>query len=1033
MANVDTLDISEIRRTTWELYRFCDSISGNAPDGFRQLVANLQSLHNLFQKWKDDPTSKNSEVGHDEERKHNLQRCLKSCSSTLQQLKEVVKMYQASGFGTGEQLWQTIDWTTQQAFIDDVNTKIVAHKCHLGLCVSSNHKSPLERTESAATESSAKDLPPLAPSSLQMQDEVSPTSFSVPTPRLHDVHIMPELDGTEVPNRNPARTNTKHSPTPGHTRVSTSSESFVSGQSDGSIFTATTRTSPSTPATASFSPLSMAPPEAYCTEKEVVWARGPGSGISSVQYQRQIQRSNSIKPGESILWGSPAHAGADAIQELHQRQWREQLLRSLRCEPRDRFHQPDAELLVKFETLSHKEERPQHLTTKGWLLVAVWWLLKARTALANSEMPSLVSQRGSTSASTVSSIASHQAYVDLLKASYILYDIVLRVESPQVLLEDENRKLISDLSEGIKEDFAQFSSVDVPDYAAIHSQNLDIWEPIQPEETTVSEGLASSPGNISYVTVELEDGGNEDEQVLFRTFVNAGIGSKKLRMRTRGAPYMLLLSTRYGESEPKVTICNQSGSFCLQRDLTPGDLTQLMQVSNASLAGLPAIRAAEPVTLKFDTMSVSISFQYLSDMMQVINIPKAYFDAVQLREPLESDEFTETVVFKSSAESLEQLRMPTMTSSRPPTVHLSCEVRILERSFKEAWRSVRRIVICSSTADQNGRMIEYFMPLSHVQVSRTKTAGLVLLKWSDTGQERSGKTDGNYHPLFSYVYDSSNPNIGIGIQFRSEEQADALEKAILGRNIKPVFTWSQTKSSGQVYDVVDAALDGKRYKAVMLCRTRGEWKQCGLHYLYRDMDYVYEHSTLRVKFPHALNATYISSHVDQLYRADQRVFFSHCEKELREVVVEFHDEHVLRAFMTSLASSHELIFSRRANSLMTKEKLLFGPKKSVKGYSQVQLWRDAETLRLAARWNDHIMDRWLTMTIPPGELTRSGNLISFPSSSYSRGMILNMSKIAAGSAKNLSREHKTGPITILFPDIKDREEFVAAIAGMHMK
>ncbi|PYI08497.1 hypothetical protein BO78DRAFT_73495 [Aspergillus sclerotiicarbonarius CBS 121057] len=1031
-SNVDTLDIPEIRRMSWDLYYICNSISGDAPDGFRQLVANLESLHSVFQTLEDDAT-KNSEAGQDKERKHTLQRCLKSCSGILQQLKEVVEMYRALGFGTGKQLWQSIDWMTQQGFIDDLNSKIVAHTCHLGLCVSSIGKSSLERTESTATRSSAKDIPPLTPSSLQMQDEVSPTSFSIPTSRHHNVHIMAELDGTEVPNPNTVRANTQRPFTPGHTRVSTSSESFVSGQSDASIFTATTRTSPSTPATASFSPLSMAPPDAYSTEKEVVWARGPGSGISSVQYQRQLQRSNSIKPGESILWGGPPHSGADAIQELHQRQLREQLLRSLRYEPRDRFHQPDAELLVKFDNLAHKEERPQHLTTKGWLLVAVWWFLKARTALANSEMPSLVSHRGSASPSTVSWTASHQAYVDLLKASYILYDIVLRVESPQVLLEDENRKLISDLSEGIKEDFAQFGTVDIPDYAATHSQNLDIWEPVQPEETTGSEGQASSPGNICYVTVELEDGGNEDEQVLFRTFVNAGIGSKKLRMRTRGAPYMLLLSTRYGESEPKITICNQYGTFCLQRDLTPGDLAQLVQVSNAPLASLPVTRTTEPVTLKFDTMSVSVSFQYLSDMMQVINMPKAYFDAVQLREPLESDEFTETVVFKSSAESLEQLRMPNMTSSRPPTVHRSCEVRILERSFKEAWRSVRRIVICSSAADQSGQIIEFFMPLSHVQVSRTKASGFILLKWSDTGQERSGKTDGNYHPLFSYVYDSSNPNIGIGIQFRSGEQADELEKAILSRNTEAVFTWSQTKSSGQVYDVVDAALDGKRYKAVMLCRTRGEWKQCGLHYLYRDMDYVYEHSTLRVKFPHSLNATYISSHVDQLYRADQRVFFSHCEKELRDMVVEFNDEHVLRTFMTSLASSHELIFSRRATSLMTKEKLLLGPKKSVKGYSQVQLWRDAETLRLAARWNDHITDRWLTMTIPSGELTRAGNLVSFPPSSYSRGMVLNMSKMAAGSAKNPSREHKIGPITIMFPDTKDREDFVAAIVGMHSK
>lgn len=586
--------------------------------------------------------------------------------------------------------------------------------------------------------------------------------------------------------------------------------------------------------------------------------------------------------------------------------------------------------------------------------------------------------------------------------------------------------------------------MDIPDYAAIHSQNLDFWEPIQPEEMIGKDGQPAKPGNFCYITVELEDAGKEDEQVLFRTFVNAGIGAKKLRMRSRGAPYMLLLSTKYGESEPKISLCNQYGTFCLQRDrkclyiwlkclettklnqstVAPGDLAQLIQVSNASLTNLSVPKPTEPLILKFDAMTLSISFQYMSDIMQVISMPKAYFDAVQIREPLDSDQFTEKVVFKSPAETVEQLRMPSMVSTSPPTLHRSCEVRILERSFGEAWRSIRRMVISSSIADKPGQATELFMPLSHVQVSRTTASGFILLKWSDTGQERSSKTDGNYHPLFTYVYDGSNPNIGLGIQFRSQEAADKLEKAVLGLSQKPAFTWSQAKSSGQVYEVADIAPDEKRYKAVIICRTRAEWKQCSLHYLFRDMDYLYDHSNLRVRFPRALFATYISSHVDQLYRADGRVFFSHCEKEFKDMTVEFHEERVLMAFMSSLASTYKLVFSRRATSLTTKEKLLvLGPRKSVKGDSQVQLWRDGNIIRLAARWSDRITDRWLTMTIPPSEPSRAGNLVSFPPSSYSRGMVLNMTKIASGAAKNQNREHKTGPITITFPNLKGTPSF----------
>jgi hypothetical protein len=94
-----------------------------------------------------------------------------------------------------------------------------------------------------------------------------------------------------------------------------------------------------------------------------------------------------------------------------------------------------------------------------------------------------------------------------------------------------------------------------------------VWEFLQPEEENFDEDdLLPGLENGRWITVEQADAGEEDEKVLFRTFVNAEIGAKRYRMRKKGAPYMLLLSTKEGESEPKVTICNQSGTLCLQRD-----------------------------------------------------------------------------------------------------------------------------------------------------------------------------------------------------------------------------------------------------------------------------------------------------------------------------------------------------------------------------------------------------------------------------------------------------------------------------------
>ncbi|KAI9370692.1 hypothetical protein BJX61DRAFT_514544 [Aspergillus egyptiacus] len=727
------------------------------------------------------------------------------------------------------------------------------------------------------------------------------------------------------------------------------------------------------------------------------------------------------------------HAVSSAMRQLHEIQLREQQLRPLRYEPRNRFHLPDATVTERFGTSLNDEHHVRRLSTRDWLRIAVWWLLKARASLANCEKPSLVSARGSMSPSTTSSNSSHQSYVDLLKASYILYDIVLQRQSPQSLMIDENRKLISDLSEGINEEFSQFSSVDIPDQATIRTQNLDVWEPIQPDEASSSSSDSLlSLDNVRYITVELEDAGAEEEHVLLRTFVNAGIGAKKLRMRIKGAPYMLLLSTVDGECEPKITICNQSGTLCLQRDYTQEDLAQFIRVSNASLSGAPGAKISEPVTLRFDTMSISVSFQYAADLGQFINIPKAYFDSVWQREPVDSDQFSESIIFKSSVDSVEQLRAPTMKSMNPPLITRSCEVRILERTFGEVWRSIRRMVITSSLAEKAPKSLEFFMPMSRVQISRDEDSQLVLIKWSDTGQERSDKTDGSYNPLYSYVYDDNSPNIGLSIQFSSEQAAESFEKVILSLTHKPTFTWSQQSSSGQVYDVADVALDQKQYKAVFLLETRLSYKYGSLYYLFRDTDYIYDSSHLHVKFPKIFHVDYISSHVEQLYRAATPVFFSHCEKKITHADLSFTDEAVLHAFMSSLASSYELCFSRKAESMTTKKQSFLTSNKSSKGETEVQLWRKGNAIQLASRWNNPIADRWLTMSVPSGSsrnVSRDINRIEFPVTSYARGTVLNLAVITAGSPKDPRMAKRSGPITISFAKQKDRDDFIAVLDG----
>ena len=326
----------------------------------------------------------------------------------------------------------------------------------------------------------------------------------------------------------------------------------------------------------------------------------------------------------------------------------------------------------------------------------------------------------------------------------------------------------------------------------------------------------------------------------------------------------------------------------------------------------------------------------------------------------------------------------------------------------------------SSVADKMPGCIELFLPLSGVQVSRENLSRQVHVKWSDTNQERSTRTDGNYNPLYSCIYDENSPNIGLALHFRSDQTAESFEQTILNLSIPPSFSWTQPRSSGHVYDVTDTGADGKQYKAIAVFRSRLGYTCADLYYLYRDTDYIYDHAQQRVRFPRMAQTDYVSSHVDQLYRAERAVLFSHCEKKVGGMVVECDGEGSLRAFMGAI-TPYELVFSRRAASLLTKGKGLFGGKKSKKGDVEVQLWRRGTAIQLAARWvDDDVQDQWITFPVPGGTLdpSKDSNQACFPTVVYSRGTVLDMANIVSRSPKGSNMARREGVVTITFKSVR---------------
>ncbi|KAJ5354672.1 hypothetical protein N7541_005716 [Penicillium brevicompactum] len=1025
-SSFGAVDIPILAKLTWDLHNQCLLLSKDGPDGFKKLVTELGSLQGTLRTFGGESGSNLSLLEKmDEDRKKALQRSLGACFTTLHGLKELLARFQGLASGDGHNLWKRIKWVTQRTHVEDIRSKIMIHTCNLSLCISSIGNASLDRIEKSMAIAIREDeqiVFSTEPSPVRETDSiVSPMTPDAVELPANDEHVntqqirtkIAELDGHKVSIGSESKF--KH--------TSTSSESAITGSETSFCNEAC----PTSWLSLNTSPLLMTQGSNHPRARSEQLLLG--GSIDERTLDREawsnygyMDEKQVASHGGDIGYNYDGHprvteAVTSAMQHLHHVRHQEQISRPIRVESQNQLHRPPPEILKLFETSVRYEMQIRRLIAKDWLRVATWWLLKARATLANCNRHIFSSARGSLTPSTESRSNGNQAYLDILKASYVLYDIVLAEAASPAPLHDEDRKCMVELSESINEELSQYTSIDIPELSSLQAQNTEIWEHMQPEETP-DDGVDLDVGleNLRWVAVDLEDAGNEHENVLFRTFVNAGIGGKKSRMRTKGAPYMLLIITREGGSEPKIVLCNQSGTLCLEREFTLEDLPPLIQLSNSALAGFPGPRMLEPIPFKFDEMGVLITFQFETDLNHCINISKDYFDAVVQREPIDSTNFTETVIFKSSVEVFEQLNTPAMKSMNPPVMFKSCEVRILERSFGEVWRNIRRMVISSSAAEKAPKTIELFMPLSEVLIKRDDFSRQILLQWSDTSQVRSDKTDGNYNTLHSYVYDATAPNLGIGLQFARKELAEEFERAILEMNFRPGFSWSQPSSSGLVYDVVDAGIEHKQYKAISVFRNRNSWQYSDLHFVYRDTDYTYDHTTNSICFPQICYTDYISTHVDQLYQPETPATFSHCDKKFKQTTIGFGTDVAVRSFLSSLSPLYELLYSRHVQALSTKTNTILGFQKLGKGGVELQLWRRGSTFQLAARLGGNVSDKWLTMAVPAAfnDTSKERTRVILPRSPYLRGKTLDMMNVMARGPKSPNIKNKEAAFSISF-------------------
>lgn len=572
---------------------------------------------------------------------------------------------------------------------------------------------------------------------------------------------------------------------------------------------------------------------------------------------------------------------------------------------------------------------------------------------------------------------------------------------------------------------------------------------MQPEEEDYDSTILLGPDPGRYITEELHDAGDEDEFVVFRTFVNAEIGLRRHRVKSAGAPYLLCLSSKDGVSEPRVTLCNQSCSMELVRDFTTDDLQRKPKFSTSHMPNVANMNTDAPYPLDFGNMKTTIAFANEVDFHRFMNIPKRYFDMVKSREPRNPKQATETVLFKRSVELYERITPDTLKPTDSQYRNQSCDLRVLETTSRVGWHTYRRLVVSSSFAEVEPWCTDEFLPLSRVQIKRhDDLPRQALVRWSNCSQEIIG-TDGFYNRTYNYIYNDQNPNVAISVYFRNSADASEFESKILTLSVPPIYppvsplinTLPIGVSEKVIYDISDTGPEARTYKAILLTHTNHKWRYGELFYTFRDLDYIYDHATSTIHFPMVNSVTYISNFCDNTtHRPSPKAppEFDHCRKEKANFSVNFEDSSSAMSFISALRPGWNLLFSRRALFLSTRPPPRFGRQPtSKKGPIEVQIWQKQNTqeLSLLGRWNsESVDDKWLTLSIDRGQASfpPGSNKADLGASDFRRGRKIDMANLTATDAKENKNSKGNGPVTIFFDRVQDREDFEATISGKPM-
>ena len=675
------------------------------------------------------------------------------------------------------------------------------------------------------------------------------------------------------------------------------------------------------------------------------------------------------------------------------------------------------------------------LSLERWLRLAIWWLVKSRIIshlLAQSE----VRRRGTDTSQHQnrwhSTISAEQAYTDLLKSSWILEEIVLARTAEEEFSYVSVRKMVKDLSASLHTDLREIRSIDqkLGSFESEGLLNYDLgllesFEQTIEAEESIPAAIDDPISAHRWFEIDQDNAGMQHEKALFRTFVNAQLGSRHNRSKSPSAPYLLLVWTAADECDLFISLCNHRGSVNLSRKLVAEDLKKYNAGDDPTL-----------FSIKFPMQEAEIKFLSHEDAAGFFNQPLIFLTALEKIKPRPG----EVAIYQSSLSTYsdstprllyEDGRVMTIESSETS----SCGLRIYDSMPDKCWKTTRRLVINTPPDSTKPEAVSHWLPADQIKtvVGGTK----VTVKWSDCGQ-LDKKELGNFHFYYEYIYKADEPNRKIELEFGSASEAHEFEKCLLlPTEMPPQATIKLELLSAfqdiRIYRLFDADDPDRQYHSIALSKKSPKGPHVTeIFYAYRDLDWILSTKNgmpCIIDFPSLHIAHYVSTMPRLQFKpnaSDPTPKFSDVVGRFKAAHFELSLDQDSKNFLYGL-TGWNLIFCRSLTKLHLIETghLIKNRKEQHKGVF-VQLWEKAAEqgqpqVQLAVRLGEEISDHWLTASLADArcrsEHSTASYNVEFPALLVKRGVEVDtkyMTATTRGGAKEEPSNKKRWKTTLTF-------------------